>query len=404
MTTATTADAGAPAADSPAPGLRLLTGWQFAAIAVVSFGGPLALGALYAPQAVDDVTSAAGFAALLAPVIFAIPMVIWLGYSRGIAGPGGLYAFVEAAAGRRVAQVQGALWVFSYALYLIYTTAYVVYDVLPAVSPRFNSYRSGLEVALPVGIAAVVLAGRRMTVAVLGVIAVGQLALAGLLDVVAVRHGSSGSAFAPHGHPHATAVAAGSIALLFVCGSLPLFLGGEVARPHRTIRRVLPSVYVLTAAIVVLAVLPIAVDPAFAQAAIPGMSLVHVDVNATAATAIGLGVAASIVGVMVLEYVAVTRLVHAVSGRSTTSIARWLAVPLVAAGPISLINPNAFYDDLLKPSLVALWLSQLIVVAVYPFYARARGRIRAQHVVLAAAASGVMVFGLWSTLSSSSST
>jgi len=107
---------------------------------------------------------------------------------------------------------------------------------------------------------------------------------------------------------------------------------------------------------------------------------------------------------MVLEYVAVTRLVHAVTARPTRSVARRLAVPLVAAGPISLIDPARFYADLLKPSLVALWLSQLVVVAVYPLYARVRGRLRSSHLVLAAAASGVMLFGLWSTLSSSSST
>jgi hypothetical protein len=394
----------APAVTSTQPGLPPLNGRQFAAIAVVSFGGPLALAALYAPQAVDDVSSATGFVALLAPVIFAIPLVIWLRYSRDIAGSGGLYAFVEAAAGHRVARVQGGLWIISYALYLIYTTAYVVYDVLPAVSPRFNTYRSGLELALPVAIAAAVIAGRRTTIAVLSVIAVGQLVLAGMLDIVALGHGSSGSAFLPHGQPHATAVATGSVALLFVCGSLPLFLGGEIERPHRTIRRVLPAAYVATALIVMVAVLPIALDPAFAHAAIPGMSLVRVDVGASAATAVGIGVAASVVGVMVLEYVAVSRLINAVSGRPTSSIVRWLAVPLVAAGPISLIDPQRFYNDLLKPSLAALWLSQLVVVAVYPLHARARGRLAASHVLLALAGSCVMLFGLWSTLSSSSST
>jgi hypothetical protein len=194
------------------------------------------------------------------------------------------------------------------------------------------------------------------------------------------------------------------VALLFVCGSLPLFLGGEVERPHRTIRRVLPSVFVLTAVIVVIAVLPMAVDPAFTRAAIPGMSLVRVDVGSAVALAVGVGVAASVVGVMVVEYVALTRLAHAVTGRSTQTAARWLAVPLVLAGPVSLINPNAFYDDLLKPSLVALWLSQLIVVAVYPMYARARGRLRLTHVLLGAAGAAVLVFGLWSTVFGSSST
>ena len=404
MTSAATADAGAPAASPKAPGLQSLSPWWFAAAAVVSFGGPLALAALYAPLAVDDVTSAAGFVTLLAPVIFAIPLLVWLRYSREIAGPGGLYGFVEAAAGQKVARVHGALWVFSYALYLIYTTAYVVYDVLPAVSPRFISYRSTLEVLLPIGIAAAVLAGRRTTMVVLAVIAVGQLVLAGFLDVVALGHSPTASALQSHEQPHATALAVGSVALLFVCGSLPLYLGGEVERPHRTIRRVLPSVFVLTAVVVVLAVLPMAVDPAFTRAAIPGMSLVRVDVGSSAAVAVGLGVAASVVGVMVLEYVALTRLAYAVTGRSTQTAARWLAVPLVLAGPISLVNPDAFYDDLLKPSLVALWLSQLIVMAVFPLYARARGRLRPMHLLMGTAGSAVMLFGLWSTLYGSSST
>ena len=39
---------------------------------------------------------------------------------------------------------------------------------------------------------------------------------------------------------------------------------------------------------------------------------------------------------------------------------------LVAAAPLTLINPERIYRDLIKPSLVALWLSQLIVFAVYP--------------------------------------
>jgi amino acid transporter len=371
---------------------------------VVSFGGPLALAALYGPQAVDEVTSSAGLVALIAPLVFAIPLVIWLRYSRDLAGSGGLYTFVEAAAGRRLAGVHGVLWVTSYALYLVYTTAYVVYDVLPAVTPRVNSFRSTLEVLLPVAIAAAVVTGRRTTMAVLAVIAVGQVGLAVLLDVVALRHSPTVSSFAGHGHPHDTAVAAGSVALLFVCGSLPLFLGGEVVRPHRTIRRVLPLAYAATAVLVVIAVLPMAVDPAFARADIPGMSLVRVDVGATAATAVGLGVAASVVGVMLVEYLAVTRLVHAVTARSPQVVARWLAVPLVVAGPISLINPDRFYADLLKPSLVALWLAQLVVVAVFPLYIRRRGGLRIHHVAMGAVGSAVMVFGLWSTLSSTSAT
>ena len=388
---------------------RPLSTWSFAAIAVVSFGGPLALAALYGPQAVDELSSGAGLAALAAPAIFVLPLWIWLRYGREVHGPSGLAGFVRAAAGPRVAAVQAAIWTVSYLLYLVYTTAYVVYDVLPAVSSRLVGYRPTLEVVLPVLIAAVVVTGRRMTVSTLGIIAAAQLGLVVLLDVVALRHGTTGSAFAATslssgGQAHDFATATGDVALLFVCGSLPLFFGGELATPARTVRRTLPAAFIVTAAVVVIAVLPIALDPAFGRAAIPGMSLVATDVGSSAATAVGIGVAASVVGVMVVEYAALVRLGHAFTGRPMAVVARWLAVPLIVAGPVSLINPDRFYQLLIKPSLIALWLSQLIVVAVYPRVAMRRGGRPLPHVAAAVGASAVMLFGLWNSVSSAAST
>ena len=48
---------------------------------------------------------------LAATVVFVAPLAIWLRYSSKISSSGGLYAFVEAAAGRRVALAQAALWI-----------------------------------------------------------------------------------------------------------------------------------------------------------------------------------------------------------------------------------------------------------------------------------------------------
>jgi hypothetical protein len=381
---------------------------SFGAVAVVSFGGPLALAALYAPQAVHELHSGGGLVTLVAPLVFLLPLWVWLRYSRDVHGPGGLYAFVRAAAGERVARAQAAVWAFSYLLYLLSTTAYVVNDVLPAVSPRLRPYRSALELALPLALAAVVLAGRRVLLVTLAVVAGGQLALVALLDVVAVGHGTTAAAFTAPSQPHELASATMGVALLFVCGSLPLFFGGELHRPAQTIRRVLPIAFAVTAAVVVVAVLPLALDPAFGNAEIPGMSLVAVDVGTAAATAVGLGVAVSIVGVMLLEYAAVVRLGHAVTGRSMRRIAQWLAGALVVAAPLSLLDPERFYRDLLKPSLVALWLSQLMVVAVYPRFAGRAGRTgrfgRMPHTVVGAGASLVMLFGLWTSLTGGAAT
>ncbi len=74
--------------------------WAFAGVAVASFGGPLALAALFAPTILGDASSSAGLATLAAVVVFTAPLAIWLRYSRHVSDSGGLYSFVEAAAGR----------------------------------------------------------------------------------------------------------------------------------------------------------------------------------------------------------------------------------------------------------------------------------------------------------------
>lgn len=373
------------------PGLLLLA-------ALAAFGGPLALAALYAPGAVEDVTRSGGWVVIVATIAFVAPLVVWLRFTRDIASPGGLTAFVEASVGRPIALVQAALWVASYTLYLLYTSAYVVYDVLPAAWPGIHDWRPLFAGLLPAVAALSVVSGRRIGLTVIGALAVGQLALLVLLDVVAVQHAPGADAF----HASAsgdTGRAVGGIATLFVCGSLPLFLGGEVRGAGRTLRRVLPPAFAVAAVGVLLAVYPLARDPAFAHAEVPGLSLVRVDVNHAAGTAVGIGVAGSIMAVLLLEYVALTRLLHYVSGASVTTWVWRLGVALALAGPVSLLlDPDRFYDRLVKPSLILLWLSQVIVVAVFPIYLYRRDRLRAWHVVATAVAVAVMVFGFVNTV------
>jgi len=143
--------AGSPAgARLPAP--------LFLGFALASIGGPLALVSLYEAGAAGPALSSAGLTTALGLVAFAPPLAIWLRYSERIASAGGLYAFVEAAAGRRLARVQAALWTISYFLYLPYTVTYVVYDLLPVIFPGIGPYRWPLELAIPLGLVALALA------------------------------------------------------------------------------------------------------------------------------------------------------------------------------------------------------------------------------------------------------
>ena len=126
----------------------------FVGFTVVATGGPLALVALNVPEAVAS-RSSMGLVVVLAVVAFAAPLAVWYRYSERIVSAGGLYSFVEAAAGRRVALAQGAVWTVSYGLYLPYTVTYVVYDLLPVVFPAEARHQRLLEVTVPLVLSAV---------------------------------------------------------------------------------------------------------------------------------------------------------------------------------------------------------------------------------------------------------
>jgi hypothetical protein len=382
----------------PTPG-QPIGQWAFVGVAVCSFGGPLALAALNAPALVGDASDSAGFVNIAAAIVFVLPMVVWLRYSSRVQGAGGLSAFVEAAAGRRVALIQAAVWIVSYGLYLIYTTVQIVYDVLPNVVPISHSTQTLLALVIPFAIGVVMIAGRTASLIVLGVLAAGQLLLAGILDYVTLANihvpaGSFGTT-APVG---SVAKASLQTSLLYICGSLPLFLGGELASPARTIRRGLTGSYAIAALVVILAVAPLAAQPGFLSAPVPGVSVANAFASAGIAKAIGFGVAASIAGVILCEYVALTRLVYAIGSWSMRPITIAVGVAVIASGPISLIDPQGFYNALVKPSLVALWISQLIVFAVYPLFARRHRIAPFPAWVLGVAASGLAIYGLVTSL------
>jgi amino acid transporter len=403
VTTFLTRLRGAGAGRPRTAGARPVSGWGFTGVAVTSFGGPLALAALYAPGIVAGATASAGLAMVAAMVVFAFPLLIWLRYSRQIAGSGGLYCFVEAAAGRRIAMVQAVLWIVSYLLYLLYTTAQIVYDTLPAVFPGEERYRPLLEIAIPVALAGVMIAGRRITLLVTGLIAAGQLAIAAALGGVALTNLSTPISTFGTGAPAGTlATATGQTALLFICGSLPLFLGGELARPARTIPRGMIGAFLATGAVMIAAVAPLAAAPSIASAPIPGMTVAQAFAGHGFAVAVGVGVAVSIAGVMLVEYLSLSRLVTAVTSWRLRPVIIAIGAAMVVMAPVTLINPDTVYNDLITPSLVALWLSQLIVFAVYPRYAVRQGDRPLPAWVLAAAGSAFAIYGLWSSIHASS--
>ncbi|HEY7857894.1 MAG TPA: hypothetical protein VIC82_05290 [Candidatus Nanopelagicales bacterium] len=377
-----------------------LTTALFVGLTVTATGGPLALAALNVPNLLGDAYRSAGLVAVLGALLFLPALVVWLRYSAQIVAAGGLYSFVEAAVGRPVALLQATLWIISYLLYLVYTVSYIAYDLLPAMFPSLVPVRALLQLVIPVAIAAVVLLPIRRSAVVIAAVAVGQLVLVAALAVVATAHlGTITGSFTTHGAPGDVALAGGNTALLFICASLPLFLAGEVRGGSPSVRRGLSVGWVVVAVALVAALIPLAAaDPALLDAEVPGMALAQQAGSSTLATAVGVGVAVSVAGVIALEFLALSRLLHAVTARPVPAISRVLAVVLVAGSAASLVNPMQVYSFLLKPSLVALWLAQLIVFVVYPWFVARRRRVRARDIALASGASALMLFGLYSTV------
>jgi hypothetical protein len=121
------------------------------------------------------------------------------------------------------------------------------------------------------------------------------------------------------------------------------------------------------------------------------------------AVAIGVGAAVSIAGVMLAEYLALSRLVTAVTSWRLRPVLITIGAAMVLSAPLTLISPERIYTDLAKPSLAALWLSQLVVFAVYPRFAIRHGDRRLPACGLTVIASGFALYGLWLTFHQSAS-
>jgi amino acid transporter len=388
------------ATESAAGGTTAAGGFSpllFVGLAIASIGGPLAL-ANFLPGTAGDAIGSAGLVVLLALAVFAAPLTLWLVYSRQVVSPGGLTAFVDAAAGRPVALVQGWIWAIAYFLYLPYTITYVVYDLLAPVFPGIVPYRWVLELVLPVAIVLLVLAPVRVALAALLVVGLAQLVLLLVVGGVTLGHVPVRVASGPKLDPTGRAVA--GTALLFICASLPLYLGAEVRGRSKTVRRGLAFAVGIVGLCFFVAALGMATVPrALLEFPVPAATIAKYYSGRSLEVAVALGIAVGTLALIVAEYLALGRLLHWLHGPPLRRVLLWIAIPFIAANVFSLINPQQFYDKLLKPSLGALFISQLIVFLVFPLFKR-----RLRWLPLVAVASGLMVWGFYTLVAGGAST
>jgi amino acid transporter len=375
---------------------RLPGGFLTFGFALATFGGPLALTAVFAPGVAGPSVPSLGLATLIGGAAFALPIYVWWAYSERISSAGGLVAFVREAAGTRVAIVMGIAWTISYFLYLPYTVAEVANEMLPVVFPGLEGSRWAVQLLLPLAATAFVLLPLRAVFAVFGALAVCQLAILLALGTVEMAHtGAPVSSFAVHGHADDLFIASFGMTLLLICGSLPFFFGEEVRGGGRTVRRAVAAAFVVVAAYTVFAAFPIAAVPReLLGGVIPGYDIASAYGGRAFGVTVGVGATLSEGLLLVLvEFLALSRLLHWTTGRSVRTTTLWIAVPFFLADAVALIDPEELYEKAIKPSLFALWTSQLIVFAAFPLLRRRR-----LDLVVGALCAGLAVWALYRVL------
>jgi len=378
-----------------------------AGFAVACVGGPLALVALYGPDAVGGpAIGSAGLVSLVGAIGFLPVLYVWWRYSQRIASGGGLYEFVRQSAGVGPARLHGVIWTVSYFLYLPFTITGLVFDVLPVAWLGASDHRAALQLAMAVAIVALVVLADRLAIVLLALLAVVQVVVVAAYGGV-LLHGAGfqSSTLAANTSGSQLPRGAANVSLLFLCASLPLYLGGEAAGGARTIRRSVVGATALTAALLVIGMAGYA---AFAGSAVatlpaPGYTLASLYRGQDFARLVLVVAAASVLSLIVAEYVALTRLLHAMTGVAVRRLAVAIGALFLIAEAVSLIDSDTIYDRALTVSLAALYLSQIVVFAVYPLWRRRTATLGVVDVAAAAAGMALMVFGLYVVVSQAAS-
>jgi hypothetical protein len=269
---------------------------------------------------------------------------------------------------------------------------------LPAVFPGIEPYRWVVQLLLPVAIVAGVALALSGVLWALLASAVVQLGFLATLGVVVLSHNGAHHTLSPQHGARPVLAGAATISLLFVCASLPLFLGGEVRGRTRTVRRGLVGAFAVTAALFLFAAIPFATlagSHALGEE-IPGLAVLDDFGHHSLAVATGTVAIVSVVGLIVAEFLALTRLLPTMLGIQVRTALIAVSIPFIALDAISLIAAERFSHDALRPSLAALYISQILVFAVFPLMrARRTGFPPAAEVALAAGASALMGYGLY---------
>lgn len=368
--------------------------------AIASIGGPLALVTIYLFSSTYMTGAYSSYAMLFGTLLFIAPLMVWYRYSKRIASSGGQYTFVKRAVGEKTAKLQGWLWLLSYFLYLPYTVTYITYSLLPFLFHNLTAYLPVVQIALPILIVVALMLSFRKVLYFIFVTVILQLLII-LLAAYAMFSGNFVSSITSSSTTSLLVISQGVLAtsLLFVCSSLVLFLGGEAEGGAKSIRK---SLIISFAIVVIFFVIgSLAIINATTQQAgteLPGFLVLGSVLGIKFAYLVAIFSIISVFDLIIIELIAITRLSYSMLRLRLNKSLGIVAMLFIFSSVAAITHPNAFYGGVLTISLVALYLSQVIVFVAYPFFAKKELKFGYTDILIAVVASLLMLYGLYTII------
>ncbi len=368
--------------------------------AISSIGGPLALAAIFLTSSASSGIHDIPATLLIGIILFSTVILIWMRYSDRIASSGGLYAFVKEASGERIARLQGYVWILSYFLYLPYTVTYIVFYILPSIFSVSNPDLYALEIVLPVIISAMIVVNRKLPFYFLFFLAIAQVAIVLILSAVIFGVvGLNPSSAVPNVSLGSLAKGGSGLALLFICADLPIFLGGEAQGKGKSIKNALAFSFAIVALLLLIFSIAISNLPENSDTfTVFGFQLAQQYGSNLFASILGIFAVLSIIGLIIAEFIGLSRLMSAMFKLSMPKILIYISAAFIFMDILSLANPDSFYNYLILPSLFALYASQLMVFLVYPMFISKFRRLSMLDIGITIVASLLFIFAIYAAI------
>lgn len=369
---------------------------------------PLGSAAAYLTYALTFSLASTFYAGIFGVLIYGLWVIIGYRYSKYIATTGGTYDFARIAAGNLVGKIAGWLYWISYAIYLPSATTYISAIILPSIFNIGNGIYI-VEILIPIVMTILLISGIKpplfyalftslIEISLIVILAFKVISIEGIrympLDIFSSNFWS------------------GALAVSFTLagGGASFFLGYEAKGKGKTVSNayvlayIIASLAVLTAALFEIAAVGYNSQRMAQLLGVTQYPLFYISrefMGKKFSILVGIFTLNSLFGSALAAYVALSRLTYTIYKqdmmRSIAIVAAFFIILNTLGVIFSLSVSNALnllYFYTTEVSEITLFSSHAIISAVYPLFTKKLGFFNIMDIILAAAASGLMIYGI----------